>query len=481
MRVMKVNHLIKFCFILVISSIQFMDMHAQIDIPAFPEAEGGGAFSKGGRGGRIMQVTNLNDAGPGSFREACEAEGPRIIIFRVCGIIELKKPVTIENPFLTIAGQTAPGGGITLSGLKSIGDVLTIGTNDVIIRYLRMRKGFNPDAIPQSGDCGSISKNGHNIIFDHCSFSWTQDENIGIWGSQNVDKPPRNITYSWNIVSEPLKKHPTNILTGSSSNELSNVMVNIDFHHNILANSSHRNPLIKHRTCRFVNNIVYNWSFYATQIGGGGQVDIISNIYKPGPISPVKIQEVQVYIKPNNTTASGAPSVYITGNNGPSVNDANADNWSMVFEIPGENGKVIGPLSSEFKRNSPLPDEKVTITAYPVDQLENIMIHSVGASQRLNEYGKWVYNRDGVDARIIMEYLTNKGIVPNNETEVGGFAPISTGLPYVDSDHDGMPDAWELMHGFDPNDSKDYNYDTDNDGYTNLEEFLNGSDPGRPD
>lgn len=335
------------------------------ELPAFPGAEGGGSFAKGGRGGTILEVTNLNNAGPGSLREACEAEGPRIVIFKVCGIIELDRPLTINNPFLTIAGQTAPGGGITLSGLKSKGSILTIGTHDIIIRYLRMRKGFNPNAIPQSGDCGSVSR-GHNIIFNHCSLSWTQDENIDAWGSQNV--APHNITYSWNIVSEPLKKHPTSILTGSSSNKLSNAMVNIDFHHNLLANSSHRNPLIKHKTCRFVNNIIYNWSFYATQIGGGGQVDIINNIYKPGPISPARIQEVQVYIKPNNTTASGAPSIYISGNIGPSINN-NPDNWNMVYQVPSENGKVIGPLSSKFKRNTPLPDEKIKITIYPADQL----------------------------------------------------------------------------------------------------------------
>jgi hypothetical protein len=235
--------------------------------------------------------------------------------------------------------------------------------------------------------------------------------------------------------------------------------------------------LIKHKTCRFVNNIIYNWSFYATQIGGGGQVDIINNIYKPGPISPAKIQEVQVYVKPNNTTASGTPSIHISGNIGPSINDNNSDNWNMVFEIPSENGKVIGPLSSKFKRNTPLPDEKIKITVYPADQLESTMINIVGASQRLNEYGKWISNRDGVDTRIIMEYLTTKGIIPNNEMEVGGFAPIGKGLPYLDSDHDGMPDTWELLYGFDPNDPKDGNFDADKDGYTNIEEFLNVSDP----
>lgn len=279
---------LKELFLILFILVQFSFINAQNVIPAFPEAGGGGALSNGGRAGKIFEVTNLNDSGPGSFREACEASGPRIVVFRVCGIIELKSVVLIANPFITIAGQTAPGGGVTLSGVNSTGHIIFISTNDVIIRYLRLRKGFNGTIEAQLGSCGRIMMGGYNIIFDHCSFSWTQDENNTVWGEGEKTVAPHDITFSWSIVSEPLKKHPTSIITGSNSNAQSDAMTDIDFHHNLVANSSHRNPLVKNKTFRFVNNIVYNWSFYASQVGGGGQVDFINNLYKPVRLIHVK-------------------------------------------------------------------------------------------------------------------------------------------------------------------------------------------------
>lgn len=424
----------------------------------------------------IYEVTNLNDSGPGSLRAGLAMSGPRIIVFRVGGTINLSSSLEINNPYVTIAGQTAPGGGITISGKNIAQTVLSIYTHDVVVQYLRLRKGF----IQGGNDSASVARADHayNVIWDHNSVSWTQDESFAVGGGTDPNNQPHNVTHSWNLVSEPLYPHATSLLTNNGYG-FAGYMTDIDAHHNLFANTSHRNPLIKNKTFRFVNNIVYNWSFYASQTGMGAAVDFIENLYKYGPLKNTGY-EIQVYTEAQCSPGDqvpGSPSLYVSGNIGPhNVNPAN-DNWAMVRQVTCENGSEIGALSTQYQRTSPLPVIPVPIISQPADQLENTILPDVGASKKLDCLGNWVSNRDTVDARIIDEYRTNRGTLVSNEANVGGWPLMANGPSCTDTDHDGMPDAWETKYGFNPNSAADGSQDTDGDGYTNVEEFLNGGSP----
>jgi len=469
----------KIYFSLVISTIIALSsgpLYAQL--PAFPGAGGGGAQSAGGRGGTVYEVTSLEDSGSGSLRTGIEMDGPRTIVFRVGGTIHINSGFTIRNPYLTIAGQTAPGGGIQICGRNTRESIFIINTHDIIIRYLRIRHGFNADA-NQTGDPVSVM-GGYNVIIDHCSLMWTTDENSDAWGGE-ISDAPHSITWSWNLIAEPLRAHPTNLITGSNISAVADRMTDIDAHHNLLANSSHRNPLIKNKSFRFVSNIVYNWRFYATQSAKGVSSDIISNFYKPGPLnsdkSPHKYEiEVFPVSRFERMMPSGQSSVYVSGNTGPNISDPRADNWKMVTEITDENGNVVGPLDTRYRRMAPLPALPVPITADPSDKLEKILLPTVGASQRLDCLGKWISNRDAADKRIIDEYHSFKGIIPAKEDEVGGFPVIESGKPCTDRDHDGMPDKWERKHRLNPRNSSDGVAIAPN-GYSNLENYINGIHP----
>jgi pectate lyase len=185
-------------------------------LPAFPGAEGAGAASVGGRGGRVLIVTNLNDAGPGSLRAALEESGPRTIVFAVGGTLFLESALRITNPFVTVAGQTAPGDGIQIR-TKSDQGLLRIRTHDVIWRYTRLRHGLTSEK--SNADNVSIENGAYHVVLDHNSIMWSTDENVGIWagGSRTTSPgaPPNRITVQWNLLAEPLKAHPTQVLTGA--------------------------------------------------------------------------------------------------------------------------------------------------------------------------------------------------------------------------------------------------------------------------
>ncbi|HEY7865772.1 MAG TPA: hypothetical protein VIC51_07185, partial [Psychromonas sp.] len=247
-------------------------------LPAFPGAEGSAAETVGGRGGRVIEVTNLNGSGPGSLREAAEASGPRTVVFKVSGVIDLEgETISITNPYITIAGQTAPEGGITLKGHE-----LGIRTHDVVVRFLKIRTGTEYPLADQVGDAiGMIGKGDlYNNIIDHVSMSWAHDENAQVW-SWSKDTAPHNITYSWNIISEGLDGHSTGFIAGSNDNTKD--FKDVTLHNNLFANTSHRLPLLRIASAKVVNNLIYNWHWFATGVNGGAHVDIIGNKYKPGP------------------------------------------------------------------------------------------------------------------------------------------------------------------------------------------------------
>ncbi len=434
-------------------------------VPAFPCAQGGGAEAKGGRGGRAIEVTNLNDSGTGSLRACVEASGPRTCVFRVGGTINLSSTLGITNSFLTVAGQTAPGGGITLSG-KSMGEnvFLLRGANNVIVRYIRVRKGQH-SSCGGSNQCGSnvrMNKDAHTAIFDHLSLSWNQDEGIN---------PHVNTTISHSLICCGFNTHPTGILSDSGASG-----VNEDIHHNLVMNNSHRNPLLRNKSSRVVNNIWYNQRSYVTHVSGGMQLDNIGNKYKRGPLTGNSTwHEVGAFSGYSGLSAPGMPSVYMSGNVGWHQPNPAGDQWAMVNQIGGENGPDTGPMPTSWRRSSPMPNTAYPVIAEPVGNIEASILPIVGASRRLDCNGNWVANRDSLDTSLINQYQTNTGIgaLPQNESGYGGYPSIANGTPCADADHDGMPDQWETAKGFNPNDPSDGPTIAAN-GYSNLENYING-------
>jgi pectate lyase len=439
--------------------------------PSFAEAQGAGALAQGGRGGLVLEVTNLNDSGVGSLRACVEATDARTCVFRVGGTIELASPLSVRTPFLTVAGQTAPGGGIQIGGRRFAGTLVNVYTHDVVWRFTRLRKGHHPKARAQTGSVVGIRENARDVIFDHNSIAWTQDENVTIWSDAG---PARAATFSWNVIAEPLAGHATSIISGSNVKAIADAMRDLDFHHNFIANSSHRNPLIKTSDTRIVNNVFYNYAFYATQLGGGVRADLVGNVYRAGPLSPRGVREIQVYPSGNHSTASGAPSIHVAGNLGPSRRAIGGDDWDMVREVSSENGSERGPLSQEYRRAEPLPPHGVPIAVGAAEDLETRLLPDVGASRRLDCDGRWVPNRDAADARLVREYGARRGRIPAHESEVGGFPAIAGGAPCADGDHDGLPDAWEQARGLDPGDPSDSRAPASG-GRTQLELYLDGT------
>lgn len=439
-------------------------------VPAFPGAQGGGALSKGGRGGAVIEVTNLNDSGPGSLRACVAASGPRTCVFRVSGTINLLSHLTVTNPYLTIAGQTAPGGGIQLSGknICNMDRLFGVATHDVVVRYLRIRKGYCAATPLNGGGNVSIYSGAYNVMIDRCSIYWSQDENVVVWGGGYP--APRSITASWNIIAEPFT---SSFGVGAATRELNDAMTDIDLHHNYIANSSHRNPLAGNSSLRIVNNLMYNYGFYGTQVSGGIRVDVIGNSYKPGPLGPPQ-HEVTAYPAGYPNTATGSPSMYVSGNMGPSNGDPSTDGWSrMVYQVTQENGAEIGVLPTTYRRTAPLPPAGVAIVAESALTLDASLLPTVGASQRLDCTGNWVMARDAADARVVRDYYSLTGTKPSTEDQVGGFPAMAPGTACADADHDGMPDSWEALRGLNPNNASDGSW-LNADGFTNLEHYLNG-------
>lgn len=419
----------------------------QTGIPVFPGAEGFGTHTIAGRGGKVIEVTSLEDSGPGSLRAAIEDPNPRIIIFRVGGTIELESTLQINNPFVTIAGQTAPGGGIAL---KNAG--LVIATHDVLVQHLRVRPGnegdVEPDindAIEVLGDHGDVA-GAYNVVLDHVSASWSEDEVVSTWYGAH------DITISWSVISEGLNRSRHRKETHSAGLLIGNSSYNVSVHHTLLAHNDFRNPLIVDGgTHDFINNVIYNWGVLPAEIideGGNTFLNFIGNTYIPGPSSELGLFEVVI--------PSGEPKIYVEDNIGPHRPTNEIDDWAMVGFGYGEG------IAPETLRS---------MTSYETPHVT--ILKAAEAKERvLQEAGAIFPSRDAVDTRIVEDVLRGTGSIIDSPEEVGGYPPIAMGAPLLDSDHDGMPDDWELAVGLDPNDASDSSGDLDDDGYTNIEEYL---------
>lgn len=405
-------------------------------VPAFPGAEGFGANTAGGRGGTVIKVTNLNNSGSGSLREAVNASGPRIVVFETGGIINLTSGLNITNPYLTIAGQTAPGDGICISG----GGIVIL-THDIIIRNLRIRPGDQTgagiDGIRISGNNGIAS----NIIIDRCSISWATDENFSTY------KECQNITVQWCVISEAI----------NTNNNSYGMLIGMDFvhnlsvHHNLFAHQRARHPAVLQNTeTEFINNLVYNWQRKATDIRSDAKINIIANRYIDGPETFADWRH-GVYIDNNET----GMLVYVKDNVGYGRPTNSGNDWLIV------NG------DSAYRSLTPA----IPLSNFTPDQVEDVY------DLVLDNVGAIIPDRDAVDNRIVQDVRDSTGNIISSQNEVGGWPNYASGIPPIDTDNDGMPDDWEISHGLNPNDPTDANEDQDGDGYTNIEEYINSFFP----
>jgi hypothetical protein len=416
---------------------------------AFPGAEGAGRFSQGGRGGAVIKVTNLDDSGPGSLRAAVEAKGPRTIVFEVAGTIQLKSDLKISEPRITIAGQTAPGGGVTLRD-----HTLVVSADDVIIRFIRSRLG---DESKTESDAIWIN-NGRRIILDHVSASWSVDETLSASARYGEEGQGFfDLTVQWSIIAESMARslHAKgdhgygSLIRGGKGSRAS-------FHHNLWANHMARMPRPGNydgvdkdpvgALFEFRSNVFYNWgkgyAGYDADKAAMVAYNFVDNAYVMGPQSgkPVAFQE-------SNSLARA----YFAGNSmGGAVP---ADPWSLVtFTIPEPAG---------YRQAAPI--DVAPVAAEPADKAYERVLATAGAS---------VF-RDSVDARVVAGVRDRTGAVINSQKDVGGWPALPAGKPAKDIDGDGMPDAWEKAHGLDPKSAADGAAPArDGSGYTNLELYL---------
>ncbi|MEV5499897.1 Ig-like domain-containing protein [Nonomuraea fuscirosea] len=402
-------------------------------IPAFPGAEGAGMYTTGGRGGAVYEVTTLDDDGPGSLRAAC-AKSDGTIVFRVAGTIKLKGGLDVTGSNLTIAGQTAPGHGITVTGNET-----QIKGDNIILRHLRFRGG---DELGTPIDTFG-ARGVRDLVIDHCSFSWGVDECCSVYGNTNV-------TVQWCVISEGLTnsvhdkgRHGMGGLWGGDT---------ITYHHNLLVHQNARNPrfsfeegmalLVDHR-----NNVIYNpgiTSCYGGEWSNG--INLVGNYYKPGPNTLPKIAREIV-----------APGRFgqwhVSGNEIAGHADVTADNTLGITYPIG--GVTLLPQPVEFANG---------ITEQTARQAYAAVLDQAGAT---------LPRRDAIDARLVNEARTGTGRHINSQKDVGGFLPLPSEVAApADTDKDGIPDEWETAQGLNPDDAADAQA-VGPDGYTNLERYLN--------
>ncbi|WP_324719943.1 pectinesterase family protein [Salinimicrobium sp. HB62] len=406
---------------------------------AFPTAEGFGRYATGGRGGIVYTVTNLNDDGEGSLRKGVLKDGPRTIVFAVSGTIELERPLDINKGDLTIAGQTAPGEGITLKGYP-----MAVKDDNVIIRYLRFRLGD----VQEVADDSFKGRDVINVILDHCSISWATDENASFY--QNKD-----FTMQWCIISEALNSsvhskgdHGYGGIWGGEK---------VSFHHNLIASNYSRNPRfsgskttenLKGEFVDFRNNVIFNWADNSIYGGENGRYNLVNNYFKPGPATEDKERIVEPY-EPYG-------KFYVHGNFVEGSQEVTGNNWNGG--VQGDNPEAAR-VHEAFDINNNVETQEAT-------EAFDLVMRKSGASLR----------RDAVDIRIINETRSGKtthgnGIIDSQE-QVGGWPKLRGGTVPKDTDEDGMPDVWEKQKGLNPskNDASGHLLDT---GYTNLEIYLN--------
>ena len=418
-------------------------------------------YSFGGRGGKVITVTNLNDAGPGSFREACETGGARIIVFNVAGIIKLKTPIIVRAPYVTIAGQTAPGDGVCIAG-----ESFWVETHDVVVRHMRFRRG-ETNVYHRDDSFGGNPVG--NIMIDHCSCTWGLDENISFYrhmfdeseGQYKVTAkklPTVNVTIQNTISAKALDTY--NHAFGSTLGA-----ENCAFARNLWASNSGRNPSIGwNGIFNFVNNVVFNW-VHRSSDGGDytAMFNMINNYYKPGPATPKDTSVGHRILKPEAGRSKLDHKVYVNILSAKSAYDFVLKNVGATLPCRDiVDQRIVEEVTTGVPYVDPSYTDKKKMKKLPEDAFGC----KWGLSPKSqNEDGLFKYRRLPKDSYKI-------GII-THPNQMGGY-PEYKGTPYVDTDKDGMPDEWEKANGLNPNDASDANEDCTGDGYTNIEKYING-------
>ena len=398
-------------------------------VPAFPGAEGYGKYTTGGRGGEVYIVTNLNDSGEGSLRDAV-SESNRTVVFEVSGNLVLDSPLRIKGDNITIAGQTAPGDGISVVNHSTY-----IEGNNTIIRYMTFRMG---DRTESTADALSV-RGRSDLIIDHSSMSWGIDEVASIYDMKNVTLQNSIVAEALHMTDHDKGRHGFGGIWGSSTSYLNN----------IIAHNSSRNPRFKgsleDEGLDFRNNIVYNWNYKAGYGGNEGNVNMINNYYKYGPDTIISKRSEMV-------EPDGNSNWYVNGNH---VYD--------YLEVTNDNRKGV-TLSNA---STVMLDTAVDVPHGRTRSAQEAY-HYV-----LENAGAVIPRRDSIDARIIADVKNGTGRQINSIDEVGGWANLSENAEApLDSNRDGIPDYWAEKHGIDPM-NDDWAKEVNDDGYTNLEVYLN--------
>jgi hypothetical protein len=436
------------------------------NVLSFPGAEGFGRYTTGGRGGKVYVVDKLTDDGSeGTLRYALNQKGPRYIVFKTGGTIYLESPLRIKEGDVTIAGQTAPGDGITVANYETF-----VAADNVIIRYMRFRMG---DQKKFEGDAFG-ARFIKNLIVDHCSMSWSTDETVSIYASENT-------TLQWCLIAESLRNsvhqkgaHGYGGIAGGKF---------ATFHHNIYAHHDSRNPRLgEYAGSKFAltdltdfrNNVIYNWGHNNVYGGEGMNVNIINNYYKPGPATLTKqrIVAIDKNEKPETEVYNIWGKYYISGNVVEGSPEITKDNWTEgVFAQMKSSYNLTDNDKNSIKINRP-HDIQNNVKTHPAKEAYEKTLQIGGAS----------LVRDAVDLHVLQDirngsftYKGSKGStngIIDSQNDAGGFPKLKQGTPLPDSDKDGMSDEWEIKNGLNPKAADTNGRDLDT-NYDNIEVYCN--------
>jgi pectate lyase len=324
---------------------------------------------------------------------------------------------------------------------------------------------------------------GENYVLDHLSLGWTTDKAVIIKKSATSwSHPVSRVTVQRSIMAEIFADHPTGMQISGEDNDGATdwkLIKDISLHRNLFAHNSHRNPNVTTVGTEVINNVIYNWRMGAVQSTRGSRLDVISNVFIPGPMTDSRYLYEVTWNCENDEGFE--PSLYVAGNVGPNNDEPGADNWTGSSRMTAcyyDTGGTPGvELPQSFRRNSPLDQPRVPVTVQSANAVRDAVLQDVGASSGLACDGGWIARSDAADRRVIGDVRNGTGpdAPPKNESELGGFPALDGGQPCADGDGDGMPDAFETRFGFDRDNPLDGMLDSDGDGYSNIEEYINAS------